>query len=195
MILTRTAAFAAVAFGVAVVAAAGPAAAAVSILGGGMGRECYLAAESGHPDRDGVEVCTRALNEESLSLADRAATFVNRGIVRMQAKQLNDAIADFDAAIRTRPQTAEAYVNKGIALVHLGNRDADAVALLTSGLERGPARPEIAYYVRGIANEQLGAAREAYADYTRAVELKPGWAEPLAQLERFTVKRKPVATG
>lgn len=167
--------------------------AAVSILGGGLGRECYLAAESAATNRGGIDACDRALGEEALSVADRAATYVNRGIVRMQAKDLNAAIADFDAAIRTRPETAEAYVNKGIAMVHLGNHDRDAVALLTAGLARNPSRPEIAYYARGIANEALGDAREAYEDYTRAAALKPGWTEPLTQLERFTVKRRPTA--
>lgn len=167
--------------------------ASVSVFGGGMGRDCYLAAETATPTRAGLDICTRALEEEALSLNDRAATFVNRGILRMQGKDLNAAISDFDSAIRTRPQTAEAYVNKGIAMVHLGNHDRDAVELLTLGLARSPIRPEIAYYVRGIANEQLGLTKEAYDDYTRAVALKPGWAEPLSQLERFSVKRKATA--
>ncbi len=167
--------------------------AAVSILGNGLGRECYLAAETATTSRSGMEACDRAINDEAQTLNDRAATFVNRGIVHMQAKELNAAIADFDAAIRARPETAEAYVNKGIALVHLGNHDRDAVELLTLGLARNPARPEVAYYVRGIANEQLGETRDAYDDYTRAAALKPGWAEPVAQLERFTVRRKATA--
>jgi len=167
--------------------------AAVTILGNGMGRECYLAAESASMSRDGIDACDHAINDEAQNLNDRAATYVNRGIVHMQAKELNAAIADFDAAIRARPGTAEAYVNKGIAMVHLGNRDKDAVELLTLGLARNPSRPEIAYYVRGIANEQLGATKEAYEDYSRAASLKPGWAEPMAQLERFTVRRKATA--
>ena len=176
-----------------VAAAAVPAAASVSILGGGMGRECYLAAENAMPTRANLDVCTRALEDEALSLNDRAATYVNRGIVRMQGKDLNAAIADFDSAIRAKPDTAEAYVNKGIAMLHLGNHDRDAVELLTLGLARSPAQPEIAYYVRGIANEQLGMTKEAYEDYSRAASLKPGWAEPANQLERFSVKRKATA--
>ena len=169
--------------------------AAATVLGGGLGRECYLAAESATTSRSAIEACDRALNDETQSRNDRAATYVNRGIVHMQAKALNAAITDFDAAIRTQPQTAEAYVNKGIAMVHLGNHDRDAVELLTLGLARNPSRPEVAYYVRGIANEQLGATREAYEDYSRAASLKPDWAEPAAQLERFSVKRKPTAAG
>lgn len=179
--------------GIILAASAVPATAAMSVLGGGMGRDCYLAAATATPTRANLDICNRALAEEALSLADRAATFVNRGIVRMQSKDLNAAIADFDSAIRTKPDTAEAYVNKGIAMVHLGNHDRDAVELLTLGLARGPAKPEIAYYVRGIANEQLGQTREAFEDYSRAASLKPDWAAPAEQLERFTVKRKATA--
>lgn len=167
--------------------------AAVSIFGSGLGRDCYLAAGTSRSGSAGLDVCNRALADEALNLADRAATLVNRGIVRMQAKDLTAAIVDFDSAIKAQPSTAEAYVNKGIALVHLGGHDRDAVALLTEGLSRNPARPEIAYYVRGIANEQLGATKDAYEDYSRAASLKPGWAEPVQQLERFSVSRRPTA--
>lgn len=167
--------------------------AAISVFGGGMARDCYLAAEQARGQRDGVDVCDRALAEEAMSIADRAATLVNRGIVKMQAKDLTAAIVDFDTAIRARPDTAEAYVNKGIALIHLGGRDKDAVELLTLGLAKNPTRPEVAYYVRGIANEQLGATREAFDDYSRAASLKPGWADPVAQLARFSVVKRATA--
>lgn len=181
--------------GIALLAAVLPtaASAAITVLGGGLGRDCYLAAEAGGGRREGLERCDQALADEGLSTVDRAATLVNRGIVRMQAKELSSAIEDFDSAIRTRPATAEAYINKGIALVHLGGRDRDAVELLTQGLAKNPARPEIAYYVRGVAHEQLGATREAYEDYARAASLKPEWTEPAAQLSRFSVVRKATA--
>jgi tetratricopeptide (TPR) repeat protein len=180
---------------VALVAAALPAAAsaAATILGGSLGRDCYLAAEAARGRHYGLDVCDRALADEALSTSDRAATLVNRGILKMQSKELTGAIEDFDDAIRTRPGTAEAYINKGIALVHLGGRDRDAVELLTQGIAKNPARPEIAYYIRGVANEQLGATREAYEDYARAASLKPEWAEPAAQLSRFSVVRKATA--
>ena len=179
----------------AVLAAALPAAAqaSISVIGGGLGRECYLAAEFGRGNRSGADVCDRALADEAQSSIDRAATFVNRGIVYMQGKDLTAAIADFDQAIKLRPETAEAYVNKGIALIHLGGRDRDAVELLTQGLARNPSRPEVAYYVRGIANEQLGLSREAFDDYSRAATLKPDWTDPAAQLTRFSVVKKTTA--
>ena len=177
----------------AMVLAAAPAQASASVIGGGLGRECFLAAAAGRGTRGDIAICNRALTEEAMKTSDRAATLVNRGIVRMLGKDLTAAIADFDAALRLRPETAEAYVNKGIALVHLGGRDKDAVALLSEGIARGPSRPEVAYYIRGIANEQLGATREAFEDYSRAASLKPEWTEPGVQLQRFSVIRRATA--
>ena len=177
----------------AMLATAAPVVAATSVIGGGYGKSCYEAAEFGKSFRAGVEACNTALSQEALTVTDRAATLVNRGIVQMQAKNHAAAIADYDAAIRLRPQTAEAYVNKGIALLHLGGRDAEAVALLTLGLERDPARPEIAYYTRGIANELIGATRNAYEDFARAVELAPNWADAIKELARFQLVRKKTA--
>lgn len=181
--------------GIALALAGLPAAAdaAISILGSSYGRECFIAAEASTRGPRPIETCSRALEDEALSADDRAATLVNRGILHMQAKDLPAAIADFDLAIVTRPEMAEAYVNKGIAVLQLGNRARDAVAMLTTGLSLNPAKPEIAYYVRGIANEQLGQTRDAYEDYSKAVALRPGWEAPIAELQRFTVRRRPTA--
>lgn len=174
---------------------AAPVAASVSVLGTGYARSCFDAAETRHATREGLWFCDKALADASLSIVDRAATWVNRGIVEMQRKHLPEAIANYDEAIRLRPETAEAYVNKGIALLHIGGRDAEAAAVLTQGLDRNPIRPEIAYYTRGVAQELLGNARAAYEDYSRAAQLAPGWAEPSEQLQRFQTVRQKSAAG
>lgn len=172
-----------------------PATAAVSILGGGFGRDCYMAAEFRRETRASLAVCTQALEAESLSRRDRAATHVNRGIVHMQARDLPRAIADYEAAIRLEPKLAEAHVNLGIALLHSGGRDREAVAALTRGLEMNPSRPEVAFYSRAVANELLGNVRAAYEDYQAAAAARPEWAEPVEQLKRFSVERRPTANS
>ncbi|GGD98498.1 hypothetical protein GCM10011529_00640 [Polymorphobacter glacialis] len=165
--------------------------ASVSVIGQGYARGCFEAAEGRQPTREALKSCDRALGESALSADDRVATIINRGIVRMQARDLPAAIADFDEAIRARPDAAEAYVNKGIALIRLGDRDTEAVFSLSEGIARNPLRPEIAFYNRAVAYEGLGRNREAYEDYSRAAQLAPEWPEPATQLQRFqTVKRK-----
>ena len=155
---------------------------------------CYAAAEHGWPVRESLMVCTLALRDRGLSLRDRGATLVNRGIVQYRARQTAAAIADYDKALEVAPGLAEARVNKAIALVGAG-RDREAIDLLSAAIADGPAEPEVAYYTRAMANEDLGALRAAYDDYTRAAALAPGWSEPAEQLRRFTVVRRPTALG
>jgi tetratricopeptide (TPR) repeat protein len=175
--------------------AALPAFAASTVIGGGNARGCYEAAEFNQSVKVGLAVCNAAINEDAMAMGQRASTYVNRGIVHMHARNLTAAIADYDAALRLNANLAEAHVNKGIALVHLGGRDQDAVNSLTKGLEENPSRPEIAYYTRAIAYELIGKTREAYEDYKAAVALKPDWAEASEQLQRYSVVRKPTASS
>lgn len=182
--------------------ATGAAAADTAVIGASFARACFEAAARGpspaqplrdtlRPLRDALRLCDGALHEDALPLDQRVATYVNRGIIQMHAGQFAAAIADYDTAIRLGPDVAEAYVNKGIALMNWGNRTDQAVTMLSAGIDRGPLKPEVAYYSRGIANETLGRTREAYEDYSRAAQLAPGWADPVTELQRFqTVRRK-----
>lgn len=174
--------------------AAYPANAAVSIIGGGLGKDCFLAAELKRETRTSLGTCSRAL-DESLSRRDRAATHVNRGIVYMQARNLEMAMRDYQNAIRLEPSLAEAHVNLGIALLHRGGRDHDAIAALTRGIDMKPSRPEVALYTRAVAYEIVGDARAAFDDYSAAAAAKPDWEEPVEQLKRFNVERRQVGTG
>lgn len=163
--------------------------ASVKVIGSGFGRLCYESAKAGHASDSGVETCNRALADRTLSPEDRAATLVNRGILQMYAKQLEPAIASYEEALRLNPNLAEAYINKGVALVNLG-RDAEAVKAISQALELKTEQPEIAYYTRGVAHEMLGNMRAAYSDYRQAAALKPDWQEPQTQLLRFSVVPK-----
>jgi tetratricopeptide (TPR) repeat protein len=168
--------------------AAAPASA--NIIGVARARSCFEAAVARRATRDALESCTAALEEDSLTLRDRAATLVNRGILNMQVAKLDAALSDYDEAIRLQPEAAEAWVNKGIALIKAG-RDAEAATVLSHGLDLGPANPAVAHYSRAFAYESLGKIRQAYEDFGRAAALAPGWREPSQQLRRFkTVRAK-----
>ena len=168
---------------------------AAAVIGTGFARGCFDAATRKRPLRDALRLCDSALLDEALAADDRAATLVNRGIINMQAKKIDAALADYDAAIKLAPATAEAWINKGIALVQIGNRYDEAVALLTEGIARSPKQPAVAYYSRAIAYEGLGRSRQAYEDYSRAAQLDPEWTEPAEQLQRFKVVRGKTLSG
>ena len=164
---------------------------AVTVIGNSFARSCYEHAESGRNIETGLADCDRALTDQPMTVRDRAATFVNRGILKMRNRNLASAISDYDAALRMKPNLAEAHVNKGIAFVYIGGRDADAVNAISRGIELNTSQPEVAYYTRGVAHELMGNNRAAYNDYRQAATLKPDWAEPQAQLKRFAVVNKP----
>lgn len=170
-------------------AAAFPAHAAMTVIGSGAARQCYLAALSRSGAQVGLETCDRALAEEPLGKRDQAATLVNRGIVRLHAREEASALIDFDAALAVSPGLPEAKVNKAVALVRMDGDKAAAISLVNEALAAGVSKPEVAHYARAVAHELMGDLAAAYRDYRRAAELKPGWSDPARQLERFTVVR------
>ena len=176
-------------FGVVLMAAVlgGQASAATAVAGRGPALACYQNAERGRADYRALQDCEDAL-DDSLSVQDRAATLVNRGILLSLRHTYSRAIADFDAALGLNPTLAEAYVNRGVALIRLNDFQAARTAL-DRGLELNPEDPAKAYYGRAIANEELGDLRAAYEDYNRAAALAPGWSDPRVELTRFRVNR------
>ena len=95
-------------------------------------------------------------------------------------------VHQIDLAIAWRPEIGEAYVNRGAALILRGDFNG-AIASINKGLELGAEDPHEAYFNRAIAFEKLDNMAAAYADYQRAIALKPDWALPQQELARFTV--------
>lgn len=188
--MSKTAPFIALAAaGAALAWAAGASAGAVTVIGGGMAKECSQAALNGEAEARFEAICTQALDSELLSLRDRAGTYVNRGVLKLRRKEFASAQFDFNRAIETKPDMGEAYVNRGAAAVG-ARRYADGLADLNKALELGVEEPEKAYYNRALAFEGLDDLKAAYFDYKKAVELKPDWAMPQKELARFTVERR-----
>lgn len=187
--MKRPALIAFIGFGAAAAFAA-PSQAAMLVLGGGQASACYQAARSGASDGASLDVCSHALSDDPLSPHDRAATYVNRGVILVARRQFDAAIADFDRSIKILPRNGEAFVDRGAA--ELGQkRYAEALKDLDHGLELGAPEPEKAWYDKGVAHEALGDVKSAYLDYKKALELKPDWDLPKKELSRFTVKEAP----
>ncbi|MFL6844634.1 MAG: tetratricopeptide repeat protein [Allosphingosinicella sp.] len=174
---------------VAAIAAASPAAAAVSVLGSSSARLCYLAAESrSKPLPDSLRECNEAITHDALSDNDLTATLVNRGILKARLGNVDEAIADYDLALRNDPNEAEAYLNKGFALLNRTDAAQQAVPMFDSALAKRTRKPALAYYGRAMANELTGRAAAAYHDYREASRIDPKWREPKADLARFRVE-------
>lgn len=173
----------------ALLAAAAPAGAAVTVIGSSAARMCYEAADSPlSPSRDALEHCDMALGGEALARNDIVATYVNRGILRSRMGDTRGALRDFDEALALDPNQPEAYLNKGVVLIRQDSANA-ALPLFTMALEKKTRRPALAYYARGMAYEDLGNIKLAYADYKRAMEADPKWDQPRNDLARFVVRK------
>jgi len=159
--------------------------AAVTVLGNGPAQECYHIAEYGGEPRDGINRCTSAL-DTILSPTDRAATFVNRGVLRLALHQDDRALLDIDSGIAIAPDLGDAYVDRGAVSIALGHYD-DALADLNKGIDLGAHRPQVAYYDRAIVFEQKGDIRSAYNDYKKALEIAPDFEPAIRELKRFRV--------
>ena len=176
---------------VAVTAAADPAIAAVTVLGSSHARMCYLSAESRiRPAAGAMADCDTALAVGTTIPADRVATFVNRGILKLRLGRTDEAIGDFDSAIALDADQAEAYLNKGMAVLRRDSGWEQAVRLFDTAIDKRTRRPEIAYYGRAVANEMGGRITAAYHDYRQASALAPEWSDPKSELARFTVRER-----
>jgi len=173
-----------------IVLLAQPAGAAVTVMGPGLAQSCYQAAQFNLDAADGIKTCTIALDEQPLTLHDRASTYVNRGILRTRLAETEGARDDYNMAIRLMPDLAEAYIDRGANFITLKNYT-QALADLDKGLALGAKQPEIAYYDRAVVHESLGDIRAAYEDYKKAVAIEPHFALAIEQLQRFKVVRRP----
>ena len=162
---------------------------AVFTIGGPLSRLCYESALSQDGRSFAVDGCTRALHEEGLLARDRAATYVNRGILHMVAGHGRDADADFNAALALDQDLPDAWLNKGFLRLRQG-KGREALPLLQRGIDQGPRRQALAYFARGVAYEQMGEFRSAYADLKRARDLEPRWSLPNEYLSRYQVSHR-----
>jgi tetratricopeptide (TPR) repeat protein len=169
-------------------AASSPAWAGSVSIGNSTARDCYEAAIARSADRNSFYHCNLALDQEGLTSQDRAATLVNRGVLYLRSRNYRSAGRDFDAALKTDSNNAEAWLNLAIADLQQGGAEG-ALPMIEKSLTLNTARPALAYYSRAVAYERIGKLRSAYADLQRAHELAPQWREPTEDLKRYQVRR------
>lgn len=174
---------------VATLAFASASQASIYVVGQTLAGGCSKAAIAGFEDTDSLQLCDRALREEAMTLEDRAATLVNRGVIKLRRKEFDTARVDFDDALALNPRLGDAMVNRAAILI-AESRFAEAVAEIDRGLALQIETPEKAFFNRGIANEGMRDLTAAYHDYSKAASLNPAWEAPKVELARFTVRKR-----
>ena len=163
------------------------------VVGSTRARDCYEDALMDSDSTASLAGCDGALTDP-LTRHNRVATLVNRSIVLANRGQLADALDDLETALERAPEMAAIHVNFGDVYLKLGQW-ADAEASFTRAIDLNFARPQIAYYARGVAREEQGDVAGAYADYTMASRLAPDWDLPARELVRFQVVGEGEAPG
>ena len=166
-----------------------PAQAGRITIGSSLARSCYEAAEARQTNLQALSVCNGALTEEALTHHDLTGTHVNRGIILMLSGDLDMADRDYDRAIALDPNEPEAWLNKGINALKRGNSQL-ALQFVEKAIALRTRKPAVAFYMRGIAHEEAGNVRAAYADLQRARQLDPKWSLPVAELQRYQVRNR-----
>ena len=96
-----------------------------------------------------------------------AETFNNRALSLAGLGRLEDALQDYDEAIRIRPMYPEALRNRGVAKAKL-NRTEDAIFDFGTAISQKPDFSE-AYFNRGLARYELERYVDALADYDQCI--------------------------
>jgi tetratricopeptide (TPR) repeat protein len=113
---------------------------------------------------------------------------VNRGIILALRGDHSRALLDYERAIALDPGQPEAYLNKGLLLLRVPQREREALAAIDLAIAKRTTEPALAFFARAVAHEGLGDLSAAYRDYRQAATLAPQWAPPVRELRRFRTK-------
>ena len=103
-----------------------------------------------------------------------AETRFRRGHCLAELGRLEEALQEFDAAVRAQPSMAKAYWRRGVANGRL-ERIEEALADLDRAIELAPNVAE-AYFDRGVTKGRLGRHTESIADYDEVIRITPDMA-------------------
>lgn len=157
------------------------------VIGSSAAQDCYEAARRTGAFNTNIQSCLAALEDLGLSVDDRAATYVNLGILMRRRGNMAGAINAYDRAIALRPGLAEAWLNRGAAHVSMGE-SRQAIQDLNTALSLDPERAEFALVNRAAAYEDIGELEAAYADLQAALALAPEFDPALTMISRYQVR-------
>src|ERR1700744_5675277 len=159
-------------------------------MGKGYAHDCFAYAKAGVDPYDGISVCNQSIENEALTIKDRAATFDNRGVMLDQLGRIEKASEDFRQSMALDPKLGGPYVNLGSVLIKQKRYD-EALESINKGIELGVSFPHIGYYDRAVAYQLMGRFKEAYYDYKKTLELEPNFTLASDRLKDFVVTRVP----
>ncbi len=141
---------------------------------------------TGGATKSEMTLCNQAVTWARSQPLDYPGALLNRGVLHLVRAEYSAAIADIDEAIKYGAQRSVALNDRGAVEAALHQYQA-AVEDFTQALAAGASHPEIVYYNRALAFEDLGNMKRAYLDCKKASELNPEWDASAKELARFSV--------
>ncbi len=129
-----------------------------------------------------LESCNVALIEVGLPDDDRAATFVNRGILYAASGLLAEALSDYEEALNLQADLGQIYINRGI-VYHFEKQFDLALADYNHALELNVQSKHLVYFARGLINEEMNLWDQAIRDYGKSLEHSPDWLPAKTRLQ------------
>jgi Tfp pilus assembly protein PilF len=131
--------------------------------------------------RQSLGACTLLIDHwtlrGSVPLAD---AYLARGNAYRRLGDGARALADYSAAIRLDPNYIAAYESRGMTYIQNG-QSSRGMTDFNSAILWSPYDPDL-YFLRGYAYQTVGHdPKQAIADYTAALRLKPDFLGPIAQ--------------
>jgi tetratricopeptide (TPR) repeat protein len=126
---------------------------------------------SGDPAK-AIQGCSTILKNGSATPAnERAVALVNRGIALYDRGDLDNARADYTAAIQLDPTNADAFHSRADLMLRQGKLEA-AITDYSAAISLN-GKFASAYNGRGNALRERGQMEDAIADYNKAIEFDP----------------------
>jgi tetratricopeptide (TPR) repeat protein len=130
--------------------------------------------------------CTAAIQSGNFSAVGLASAFNFRGMAYDANSQYDQAIQDFNEAIKLDPSFEQAFNNRGNAYDERGQYDR-AIQDFDEAIKLKPDYAH-AYNNRGVSYDHKRDYDRAYQDYNKAIELDPNYAA--AFTNRSYLKKK-----
>lgn len=121
----------------------------------------------------------RGITVEPPNQAQTAVEFYQQGIENARVGDYQQALADYNQAIKLNPNLAEVYDQRGFVYYRL-NDYSSAFADYSQALQINPSLASV-YYHRGLTRFALGYSQTAIEDYTQAIHYDPSHAQAYHQ--------------
>jgi len=160
------------------------------VVGNTNSSECYQSVLSSVPGRDAaIRKCKKALNDPLAREKDKAAIYVNIGIMQGQNLDYEASLKSYENAIAINPDLADIYLNQAVTLIYTGQYKA-SVESSTKALELGSKKQARILVNRAMAYEGLKQHNRAYQDLKSAIEINPNWELAREAISNYKVISK-----